>query len=264
MRPFGQARPSVHARSNSWGASSVTDTHVAASPQSSTYLTDRSEIERVLCIFRDRSSPVQLRFGTAEDQYTARILEVTAKTFLLEDIRPRNGLRLMRNGEPFSLAGRVDGVYAHVAELRVVEAAEDRGVPYFVLNLPTEVLYQQRRRAARFRLPLNVTKDGARITLHRADRNLVGYLVDISAGGCRVVIDIGSDPQLQQNEVVERTDIEIPQVLALTARTIIRHHDYNKKIGRLACGVEFVSMQVRDRRHLEQFIQRIARVTEPL
>ncbi len=207
---------------------------------------------------------MQLRFGRTEDQYTARVLEVTAKQFLLEDIRPRTGLRLMRDREPFSLAGRVDGIYAHVDELRVHGIAEDRGIPYFVLNLPSEVLYQQRRRAARFRLPLNVAKDGARITLHRTDRDLVGYLLDISAGGCRAVFDIGSDPQLQHNEIVERTDIDVPQVLALTARTVIRHHDFNKKTGRLACGVEFAAMPVRDRRHLEQFIQKIARTTEPL
>ncbi len=74
----------------------------------------------------------------------------------------------MRDQEPFSLAGRVDGIYAHVSEMRVDETAEDRGVPYFVVNLPNEFLYQQRRRAARFRLPLSVSKDGARLTLHRA------------------------------------------------------------------------------------------------
>jgi c-di-GMP-binding flagellar brake protein YcgR len=242
----------------------MTEAQASAGYSASAYLSDRAEIERVFRIFRDQCSPVQLRFGRDEHEYTARILEVTDKQFLLEDIRPRSGMRLMRDREPFSLAGRVDGIYAHVNELRVSEIAEDRGVPYFVLKLPAEMLYQQRRRAARFRLPLSVTKDGARITLHRPERALTGYLVDISAGGCRVVFDVKSDPQLLQDEVVERSDIEIPHLLALTARTVIRHHIYNKKTGQLACGVEFVEMPVRDRRRLEQFIQKISKITDQL
>jgi len=240
----------------------MTEAH-ASTPLASGFLTQRSEIERVFRIFRDQCSLVQLRFGRVEDQFTARVLEVTDKVFLLEDIRPRNGLRLMRDGEPFSLAGRVDGIYAHVDELRVTETAEDRGVPYFVCKLPAGMLYQQRRRAARFRLPLSVAKDGARITLHRSDRPLSGYLVDISAGGCRVVFDVKSDPELLPDEVVERAEIDIPHLLALTARAVIRHHAYNKQTGQLACGIEFSEMPVRDRRRLEQFIQKISKIADP-
>lgn len=242
----------------------MTEAQASAGYVASAFLTDRAEIERVFRIFRDRCSPVQLRFGRAEDEYTARVLEVTDKVFLLEDIRPRTGLRLMRDREPFSLAGRVDGIYAHVNEIRVMETAEDRGVPYFVLKLPTEILYQQRRKAARFRLPLSVMKDRARLTLHRPDRALSGYLVDISAGGCRVVFDVKSDPQILQDEVVERSDIEISDLPSLTARTVIRHHSYNKQTGQLACGIEFSEMQVRDRRRLEQFISKISKVADPL
>ena len=189
----------------------MTEAQASAGFVSSQFLTDKAEIERVFRIFRDQCSPVQLRFGRADDEYTARVLEVTAHQFLLEDIRPRNGMKLMRDQEPFSLAGRADGIYARVSEIQVVRTAEDRGVPYYVLNLPSELLFQQRRRAARFRLPLSVTKDGARLTLHRGERVLSGYLVDISAGGCRVVFDVKSDPEIQPDEVVERSEIEIPQ-----------------------------------------------------
>jgi c-di-GMP-binding flagellar brake protein YcgR len=242
----------------------MTEAQASAGFASSQFLTDKAEIERVFRIFRDQCSPVQLRFNHADDEYTARVLEVTAHQFLLEDIRPRNGMKLMRDQEPFSLAGRVDGIYARVSEIRVLRTAEDRGVPYFVLNLPSELLYQQRRRAARFRLPLSVSKDGARLTLHRGDRVLSGYLVDISAGGCRVVFDVKSDPEIQPDEVVERSDIDIPDLLSLTARTVIRHHAYNRQTGQLSCGIEFAEMEVRDRRRLEQFIQKIAKITDPV
>jgi c-di-GMP-binding flagellar brake protein YcgR len=241
----------------------MTETQAPAGFVSSQFLTDKGEIERVFRIFRDQCSPVQLRFGRVEDEYTARVLEVTAHQFLLEDIRPRNGMKLMRDQEPFSLAGRVDGIYARVSEVRVLKTAEDRGIPYFVLNLPTELLYQQRRRAARFRLPLSVSRDSARLTLHRPERALSGNLVDISAGGCRAVFDVKSDPEIQSDEVVERSEIDVPNLLSLTLRTVIRHCSYNRKKGQVACGIEFTEMHVRDRRRLEQFIQKIAKITDP-
>ncbi|MGH8598597.1 MAG: hypothetical protein ACREXT_18235, partial [Gammaproteobacteria bacterium] len=57
----------------------------------SQFLNDRAEIERVFRIFRDHCLPVHLRFGRAEDEFSARVLEVTGSQFLLEDIRPRTG-----------------------------------------------------------------------------------------------------------------------------------------------------------------------------
>jgi len=238
---------------------------VQASPRpiASQYLTDRAEIERVFRIFRDHCLPVQLRFGRAEDEFTARVLEVTGSQFLLEDIRPRTGLRLLRTREPFSLSGRVDGIYAHVTEMRVAEVAEDRGVPYYIVPLPKEVLYQQRRRTERFRLPPSVAADGARITLHRDERVLSGFLADISAGGCRAVFDVVVDPGITDDEVVDRCDIDIPHLLVLTSRTVIRHHSLNKQTGQLSCGIEFAEMRLADRRRLERFIQKIARIADP-
>ena len=228
----------------------------------SRYLQDHGEIQRVFRAFRDQSSIVQVRFFGADNEFTARILEVTHTQFLLDDIRPRAGIGLMRVGEPFSLAGRVDGTYAHVDELRVAEITVDRGVPCFVLDLPTEILYQQRRRAQRYRLPQAVLKDRARITLHREEGPLRGYLVDISTGGCRVVFDVPSDPGLRQDEVVARCELEIPNFLNITAETIVRHLSMNTQTGQLACGIQFAEMTGNDRRRLKQFLANLAKVAD--
>jgi c-di-GMP-binding flagellar brake protein YcgR len=240
----------------------MSELQAAPGPIASQYLSDRGEIERVFRIFRDHALPVKLRFGRAEEEFTARILEVTGSQFLLEDMRPRTGMHLLRNREPFSLAGRVDGIYAHVDELRVAEVSEDRGVPYYVVPLPKEMLYQQRRRTQRFRLPLDAT-DGARITLYRAERELSGHLADISAGGCRAIFDVVVDPKIAADEVVDRCDIDIPNLLILTSRTIIRHQSLNKQTGQLACGIEFAEMRLADRRRLERFITKIAKISDP-
>ena len=80
------------------------------------------------------------------------------------------------------------GVYVHCAENRVVKADSERGVPYFHVALPTSVLFQQRRKAERFRLPLSVSTNGASVTLllePEDDHPMVGRVIDVSAGGCR-------------------------------------------------------------------------------
>lgn len=235
---------------------------VSAGFVASRYLRDASEIERVFRALRDQSATVQIRFFRPDAEFTARVLEVTRSQFLLDDIRPRSGISLMRDGERFSLAGRVDGTYAHVDELRVDEIAVDRGVPCFVLSLPTEILYQQRRRAPRFRLPQTASKDRARMTLHRAGATLSGYLVDISLGGCRVVFDVQADPGLRQDEIIERCELEIPGHFHATAQTVIRHFSLNEHTGQLACGIQFAEMGSADRRRLRQFIAKLVKTAE--
>ena len=240
----------------------MTQAQVSAGFVASRYLQDHGEIERVFRAFRDLNATVQLRFFGNGNEFTARVLEVTHTQFLLDDIRPRAGVRLMREHERFSLAGRVNGTYAHVDELRVAETTVDRGVPCFVLDLPTEILYQQRRRAQRYRLPQTLLKDRARITLHREDGPLRGYLVDISAGGCRVVFDVEVDPGLRPDEVVERCQLEVPNFLCITAETIVRHLSMNTQTGQLACGIQFAEMTGNDRRSLKQFLVSLAKVAD--
>lgn len=225
------------------------------------FLSDRTEIARAFRVFRDHCLVVKLQIGTADADFSARILEVTATQFVLEDIRPRTSLPLLRAGTPFSLAARLDGIYGRADELRVVEIGEDRGVPYFVVPLPAQMLYHQRRRAPRFRLPLE--GDAARITLHRAERALEGALVDISSGGCRAVFDVVNDPKLAPNEVVARCDINIPNLLVLDVATTIRYHSLSKQTGQLTCGLEFASMALPHRRRLERFIAKLARLSAP-
>src|SRR4051812_4989535 len=109
----------------------MNEARAAAGATASQYLSDRSEIERVFRIFRDQCCQVTLRFERIDEEFTAQVLEVGDGEFLLEDIKPRSGMRLMRDREPFSLSARVDGIYAHASELRVTQTREDRGVPYF-------------------------------------------------------------------------------------------------------------------------------------
>ena len=148
---------------------------------------------------------------------------------------------------------------------RVIKVDSERGVPFFHVPLPDSVLYQQRRKAARFRLPLRVATNGASVRLFRDsndDQPMVGRVIDISAGGCRAEFDGQAVPPMNDDEQVDVCAISIPNLLELNAKAAIRHFSYDDESRTLICGIELTEMNVTDRRRLEQFIQSLTRVSQ--
>ncbi|MEZ5558417.1 MAG: PilZ domain-containing protein [Pseudomonadales bacterium] len=230
----------------------------------SRFLTDREEIGRVFKTLRDQRANLEVRFQHESVTYTVKVLDLQGDTLLLEDVQPRDGLSHFRSGKPFALSGRAEGIYIHAADNHAHKSDSERGIPFFHVRLPGSMLYQQRRRAARFRLPLRVVANGARVLLYRAgaDAALMGEIIDISAGGCRAELPAPIEPALAVDEMMDSCAVSIPNLLELNARSAIRHATLDRQRQVVTCGIEFMEMHVTDRRRLEQFIQSIARLTK--
>ncbi len=230
-----------------------------------TFLDDRSEIAAALKTLRNQRAVLQLTFEGESSMHRARILDVLDDAVLLEDLQPRSGLKLMSSGRRFSFSGRADGVYLFSEENACARVEEDRGVPYFRVALPSNALYQHRRRSTRYQLPVRTEDRPAAVTLIRsiaADKDhsdtLRGRLIDISAGGCRVALPGPVHPPLEVGEQLASAAIEIPTLFDLAADATVRHASYNKLTRKVICGLEFTGMHVTDRRRLEQFIQSLS------
>jgi len=227
-----------------------------------TYLHKADEITRALKTLRDQRAALQLRFSGDSTLYTGKILDVSNGELLLEDIRPRSGRKLMTKGRTFSFSGRTQGLYLHCDDNQIRKIDSERGIPFYRVDPPASLLYQQRRRAARFRLPLRVSANGCRVTLVRklpkGDESLIGRVIDISAGGCRVEIDGPMDSPFATDEELPSCSIKIPRLLEIDAKGVIRHFNYSKKSRTLTCGIELSEMTVTNRRRLEHFIQTIS------
>lgn len=237
----------------------------AASGQSR-YLTDPEEISQVFKLLRDHRTELQLRFDKETLTYRAKVLDLQGASVLIEDIQPRDGMRLLRAGHPFALAARVDGLYVHCANNHAHKSDAERNLPFFHVALPKHMLFQQRRRATRFRLPLRVVANGAQITLYPASsetKPLVGSIIDISAGSCRAEFAGFKFRPLQDDDALDGCSLTIPNLLEVSARAALRHSSFDSRRYILTCGIEFTEMQVTDRRRLEQFIQTIARISQP-
>lgn len=238
----------------------------AAAGGQSRYLTDPEEIAQVFKLLRDQRAELQLRFDQETVGYRAKVLDLKGGAVLIEDLHPREGMRLLRTGRQFVLSARVDGMYVHSVHNHAHKADSERGVPFFHMALPKNLLFQQRRRAARFRLPLRVVANGAQITLYPSAKDvepLVGTILDISAGGCRAEFAGFNFRPIHESDPLDGCGLHIPNLLELTSEAAIRHSSFDAKRKVLSCGIEFTEMHVTDRRRLEQFIQSIARLSQP-
>lgn len=232
----------------------------------SRYLTDADEVAQIFKVLRDQRAELQLRFDQQAQTYRAKVLDLKDGAVLIEDIHPREGMRLLRAGHPFALAARIDGLYVHAVQNRAHKADSERNVPFFHMALPRNMLCQQRRRATRFRLPLRVAANGARVVLIPAAKDgkqLAGSIIDISAGGCRAEFSGHRFRPIHDDDPLDGCTLSIPNLLELRAKAAIRHSNFDTRRHVLTCGIEFTEMDVTDRRRLEQFVQSLARISQP-
>ncbi len=234
-----------------------------------TYLKNPSEIGEALKTLKNQRVGLKLTFENETTIFTARILDVLGDEFLIEDLQPRSGLKLMSARRRFAFSGRANGLYLYSESNQVRLIDEDRGVPYFRIPLPSNALFQQRRHSTRYDVPLRTDSNPATVTLFRnvaTDRDhtttLDGRMLDISAGGCRIAVPGPLHPQLETGEVLESASINIPGRYELSVQAIIRHASYNKLTRKVICGLEFTGMHVTDRRRLDQFIQSLAQAAD--
>ena len=233
----------------------ATAAHAAATQQapSSRYLEDTAEIRQLFVVLRDQRAKLTLRFQTPRTSVTASLLDVTDDDLLIEDIQPRSGLKLLRDGHTFALSCRSEGQYALAENNRVHRAEAERGLPYFHVKLPASLLYQQRRRHARVSLALSVQAHGARLILDRQNPAHAD-IVDLSAGGCMARFKGRFTPELAEGELLRDCGLQIRDQLELRSDVQVRHYHYDKRTNRSLCGFEFTAMTVTDRRRLEQFV----------
>ncbi|NKB98055.1 MAG: hypothetical protein GKR90_06100 [Pseudomonadales bacterium] len=225
----------------------------------SRYLNTKVEIVERFKQFRNQRLTLTLQVEGSNLELSCQVLDVLDNAIYLENILPREALVDFRKKPRFTLSIRDEGNYAFVEGLTVTALHEERGLPYFEIPIPKQMLYQQRRKATRYSIPLRVASRGAQITFFR-HMDMVGEIIDISIGGCRANFTGPLLEPIAVDEVVDNCAIALPPFLEIHSRGVVRHCHKNKQ-GVTTCGIELTDMHVTDRRRLEQFIQTLAKQT---
>jgi len=225
------------------------------------YLTQAADITPMLKVMRDHSAELELRLPGITEAYRGRILDIGDDHFLLEDIRPREGIKHLRRGTRFTFSARADDLYVCGEDCRIKRVESERGLPYFHASLPQRLLRHRRRRHNRITLPPRVSPDEgiARITRERAQASpLHGQIIDISVGGCRIAFSGSVLPELCTEEPLPSCEVRVTSSLGFTAEAIIRHSAWDAARRQTICGLEFMRMAIADRRRLEHYVSQLS------
>ncbi len=208
--------------------------------QESRYLSTRDEVEQVFRLFRDQVSEIKLRFNGVTTPYTARVLDLENDKVMLQNIVPRDGASHLRDGTEFSISGRADGLFVYITGNRAtgVERAADAGI--FRIPLPTTVLYQQRRRSKRVRVPVGANLHRSHVRLGNI-RPIYARILDISDNGARIELQPARADTLRSNQRIENCKIHIPNQVSVDVDIMIRHVKYDPATQTMVCGLELLN-----------------------
>jgi hypothetical protein len=223
----------------------------------SRYLRDRESIWRVFREFRDSGDPVSLRFEAVDTAFTARIQDVDHRRVTLGDVQPPDAEALIDAGKSFALAGRSNGAYVYAPGNRrtlATNGAENT----FVIELPTELLWQQRRRGPRYPVPAALRAGRARLTLVQGRHTLEGSIEDISAHGCRASFPVTASDVLSRHDAFDDAQLDIGGLLSIKVRLALRHRATAESKA-LTCGFEITRIAAADQARLEQFLRSLAK-----
>lgn len=225
------------------------------------YFTRTPDILPVLKVLRDHSADLELRFSGVDSAYRGRVLDLEGQQFLLEDIRPREGLSHLRKGTRFTFSARVEDLYICGEDCRVTGVESERGLPYYRAELPKRLLRHRRRRHARITLPPRVQPDEGIVRVIRANADhpqLHGRIIDVSVGGCRVAFPGAVMPALQAEDNFPFCELRISSSLEFTTAAVVRHCAWDPAQRTTTCGLEFADMTITDRRRLEHYVSQLA------
>jgi len=235
-------------------------------PQESRYLSSPEDVSQVLRFFRDEQSEIKLRFNSdklSAQSFTARVLDLDEGQVLLQNIIPRDGIAHLRSGESFSISGRADGLFVYISDNCVIPGPTPvaSGIDQCVrIALPTTVLYQQRRRSQRFRLPLKTQPHRSHIRLGDI-APLYGRILDISAIGAKILIEPARQDSIRKDQRLENCLVHVPNQLSIEASFLVRHAVFNNTEQSMTCGLELIELSESARAELTAFVAKITNVT---
>ena len=218
----------------------------------SRYLTDRTEVARVFEHFRDQQTEVTLRFDDFAQPCRARVLDLQGDFVLLQNVIPPEGAKLLEGGASFSVSGRAEELFVYITDNTATQASTPPDA--YAMPLPSNALYQQRRRTTRHRLPVRL--DSGRAHLRLGERNpYYASILDLSTRGARLLIEPARRGAIRVHDEFSNSHLLVPDALSITMDAVVRHANYDPNRCSIVCGIEFVNPGADERARLAEFIQ---------
>ncbi|UQS12534.1 flagellar brake protein [Pseudomonas sp. HS6] len=228
-------------------------------PQPPKVLTTPLEISSNLRQLQESHDPLIITFHERSQRFQSYLIEVDREngSIKLDEMIPRDGERFLEAGEPFKVEGFHDGVriaWECTGTLTIKDSDGDR---FYTGDLPTEVVYHQRRNA--FRAALKLT-DLVSVVLggEKLKSPLDGKLLDISATGCKLRFEGNITDRLQLGEVYDRL-AAAPLFGNQPVSVELRYLHFEEKLNITFAGLRFHNISGPAARNVERFVYQLQR-----
>ncbi|MBT9267232.1 flagellar brake protein [Pseudomonas sp. MG-9] len=229
------------------------------SPQPPKVLTTPLEISSNLRQLQESHDPLIITFHERSQRFQSYLIKVDRETatIALDEMIPRDGERFLLAGEPFKVEGFHEGVriaWECTGTLNIEESESDR---FYTGELPTEVVYHQRRNA--FRAALKLT-DLVSVELggEKLKAPINGKLLDISATGCKLRFEGDITDRLQLGQVYDR--LIAPPLFGNQPTSVeLRYLHFEEKLNITFAGLRFHNISGQAARNVERFVYQLQR-----
>lgn len=229
-------------------------------PQPPKVLTTPLEVAANLRMLQESHDPLIITFHERTQRFQSYLVNIDrdAGVIALDEMIPRDGERFLSAGEPFKVEGFHDGVriaWESTDAWRIVDRDGERS---YHGQMPSEVVYHQRRNAFRAALKLSQLID-----VEMAGDKIIKYpvrgkLLDISATGCKLRFDGNISERLQLGQVYERFSAALPYG-SMVAPVELRYLHFEERIDTTFAGVRFHNMSGLVQRQVERFVYQLQR-----
>jgi c-di-GMP-binding flagellar brake protein YcgR len=233
--------------------------NVEDAPQPPKVLGTPLEVAANLRMLQESHDPLIITFHERSLRCQSFLVEVDRENLriVLDEMIPREGEKYLVAGEPFKVEGFHDGVRVAWECDGTLSITQKDGARCYVGELPSEVVYHQRRNAFRAALKLSQLVD-VEMAGDRLKNTLVGKLLDISAHGCKLRFDGDISERLQLGQIYERFAAALP-FGSMTAPVELRHLHFEDRIDTTFVGVRFHNISGLVQRQIERFVYQLQR-----
>lgn len=197
-------------------------------------------IEKILQNLIDSRSILSIHFPQTDLNGASILLEINRKNdyIIIDEITPIEGHNKALQGSPLTITAREHGISLSF-QSRVFKHVDEKGVSFYYLPYPSEVQYQQRRKA--YRVPIQSEKAlRADIFLPNQPR-LTTKVSDISITGLRLYVKYNIMDILDSSRYIDQCLLISPFAKPTTFSLEIREAFYDTSIKSTVLCCEFMN-----------------------
>ena len=228
-------------------------------PTESEYLvTGKQQVLKLCRRIVASKKPVAINFNQNRESFTSLLFDVNTRrnSFFLDSLHPDRGSELLIAGQSASIKCKLDGVTTWFGAGKVIDQGSSNGYPWLEMVLPKRAWHQQRRSAFRAQA---ISAMDLSVKLYSLDHtNLIdANIVDLSTGGCRVIVDEQTAQQIQPDEAFYRCQLSQSAQPIINCGAVVRHLEPAGPDRHSQMGLSFIDLTPQLDSALSQLVMKL-------